>query len=178
MVLYILTCSPRVIWNDDTTHQISWNYIPFLKLTAKAPENGWLEYGSFHCGAFRPAYFQVRFLAVRFRVPVINQDFPWNRRRHRLTGRCSELRQAVEQYRRLGWKRELAVQCYLDLVDSFKKTQTLNVYQTAGWSPQKVVSMLFSKGILPNMALIYNKLPRMYGIIYLYTLAIVHGKCM
>ena len=31
------------IWNDDTTHQISWNYIPFLKLTASShlKMDGW-----------------------------------------------------------------------------------------------------------------------------------------
>ena len=135
LVLYILTCSPRVIWNDHTTH----HYIPSLKLTASShlKMDGWNMIVSIWGVGI--AYFQVRFLAVRFRVPGNRfQDFPWNRRPP--DGPCcSELRQAVEQYRRLGWKRELAVQCYLDLVDSCDKTQTLNVYQTAGWSPQKVV---------------------------------------
>ena len=92
-----------------------------------APENGWLEYGSFHCGAFRPAYFQVRFLAGSFQGPGFPQPGFHGIGGHRPTVSTSDLRQAVEQYRRLGWKRELAVQCYLDLVDSFKKTQTLDV---------------------------------------------------
>ena len=48
--------------------------LPSLKLTAKAPENGWLEYyfpipigyGSYGIGV--PAYFQVRLLLVSGRV--------------------------------------------------------------------------------------------------------------
>ena len=37
------------------------------------------------------------------------------------------LRHAVEQYRRLGWKRELAVQCYLNLVKVYLLAGDLRV---------------------------------------------------
>ena len=64
--------SGRVIYeyylNDE-------NRLPSLKLTAKAPENGWLEYDCFLLGQFRPI-FRCK-LAVSFREYKKFPTYPW-----------------------------------------------------------------------------------------------------